>query len=287
MRGILLAAGNATRLNPCTNSLSKHLLPIYDKPMIYYPLTTLMLAGIKECMLIVNERDLNSYQTLFGDGSRLGMHIEYKTQSNANGIAEAFVIAKDFIKGKPCCLILGDNIFFGDDFVNTLKKQATLQNGGGIILSPVSDPQRYGIANLDASGKLVSVEEKPDEPTSNLAITGCYFFDGNVTEVASNVVPSKRGELEITSVIEAYLEKGLMDVQVMGRGFTWLDAGTFDSMLEASEFIQTTQKRHGLLIGCPEEIALNEGWISNEELTGSISHKNNAYNHYLHKLAHR
>jgi glucose-1-phosphate thymidylyltransferase len=270
MKGIVLAGGKATRLRPCTVSISKHLLPIYDKPMIYYPLSALMLAGIREILVIVNPNDLPQYQLLLGDGSKFGVDISFETQLNPNGIAEAFLIGEKFLDDEKVCLVLGDNIFFGDELTVKLCNAANSTKGCHIFVTPVSDPERYGIATLGPGDELISVVEKPTNPSSNLAITGIYFFDKNVVNISKMLAPSGRGELEITGVIDEYLKRSDVSVSNMGRGFTWLDAGTSDSLLEAGEFIQTTQKRHGLLVCSPEEIAHNNGWLTRQQLSDTI-----------------
>ena len=265
-KGIILAGGTGTRLFPITRYISKHLLPIYDKPMIYYPLSTLMIAGIKEFLIITSKRDINDYKSLLGNGDAWGIKIRYETQDKPNGIAEAMVIGERFLNGSSSALILGDNIFFGNDLPTILKKTSSQEDGATIFAYRVSDPERYGIVSFNDSGLASSIEEKPANPQSNFAITGLYLFDDKAPKYASNLTPSKRGELEITDLNKIYLEKNELSVEKLGRGIAWFDAGTQDSMMDASIFISTVQKRQGFLIGCLEEIAINNKWIDSAKL---------------------
>ena len=269
MKGIILAGGNATRLYPATVCLNKHLLPVYNKPMIYYPLSVLMLAGIRDILLISSPRDIESFRSIFGSGERWGLRLSYAVQPRPNGLAEALIIGADFINGQEVCLALGDNIFFGHglpallkDTVRSMKKRG----GAYVFASGVKDPERYGIVAFDSSGVAVSVEEKPKKPKSNWAVTGLYFFDKDCARIARSVKPSARGELEITSVNAVYLKKGVLHVNPIGRGFAWFDAGTHDSFLEASKFIATIETRTGFMVGCIEEVACNNGWITRKAL---------------------
>src|SRR6202163_1013410 len=267
-KGIILAGGSGTRLYPVTHVLPKSLLPVYDKPMVYYPLSTLMLAGIRDILLISTPEDLPRFQHLLGDGSRYGIHLHYAPQPKPEGIAQAFLIAKTFIGSSGCALVLGDNIFYGHDFVKELR-EATLQpKGARVFAYPVNDPERYGVVEFDPQGKALSIEEKPKHPKSRYAVTGLYFYDRQVVEIAENLKPSERGELEITDVNRTYLERNQLHVCVMGRGTAWLDTGTHDALTEAALFIQTLQKRQGLMVACPEEIAFRSGYISAEDLEG-------------------
>lgn len=266
MKGILLAGGSGSRLNPTTIGVSKHLIPIFDKPMIYYPLSVLMLAGIREILIISTPDDLQSYKRLLGCGKKFGITLHYDIQEKPEGIAQAFLIGEDFIDGGSVALILGDNIFFGQEFKTMLMLSAKLSQGAKIFIYQVSEPSRFGVAEIDISNQIVSLEEKPKKPKSNYAVTGLYFYDSNVVEIAKKVKPSARGELEITSINKEYLRQGQLSAITLGRGFTWLDAGTSESLLEASQFISTVQSRQGYIIACLEEIAFNNGWITVKSL---------------------
>ena len=266
MKGILIAGGSGSRLNPTTFGLSKHLIPIFDKPMIYYPLSVLMLAGIREILIISMPDDLQSYKRLLGCGKKFGLTLHYELQDKPEGIAQAFLIGEDFIGSSSVALILGDNIFFGQDFKTILISAAQLSQGAKIFIYQVSEPSRFGVAEKNESNQIVSLEEKPNKPKSNYAVTGLYFYDNDVIDIAKKIRPSARGELEITSINEEYLRQGRLSACTLGRGFTWLDAGTSESLLEASQFISTVQKRQGLIVACLEEIAYNNGWITIKSL---------------------
>lgn len=266
MKGIILAGGSGTRLYPLTQATSKQILPIYDKPMIYYPLSALMLAGIREILIISTPRDIGTFQDLLGNGDHLGIDIQYKVQEEPRGLADAFIIGEEFIDGSPVALVLGDNIFYGANFGNVLQRVAKLEDGGLIFGCLVNDPRRYGVVEVDDQHNAISVEEKPENPKSSYAIPGLYFFDGHVVDYAKQVEPSARGELEITSIIERYMKEGKLKVQLLGRGIAWLDTGTHESLLEASNFVEAIQKRQGLYISCIEEIAYRRGYITSEQV---------------------
>nr|WP_309543795.1 glucose-1-phosphate thymidylyltransferase RfbA [Shewanella morhuae] len=281
-KGILLAGGSGTRLYPITIAISKQLVPVYDKPMIYYPLSTLMLAGIKDILIITTAKDQPQFQHLLGDGSQWGIALEYAIQEQPNGIAEAFIIGKDFLDGHPSALILGDNIFYARDFSNVLKKAGTRQQGATVFGYHVADPKRYGIVEFDAKLKVISIEEKPAEPKSNYALTGLYFYDERAVEFAQSLTPSARGELEITDLNRCYLDNNSLFLEMMGRGTAWLDTGTHDSLAEATQLIATIERSQGLKVACPEEIAYRRGFINREQLTQlAIKQLKSGYGEYL------
>nr|MCI1924757.1 glucose-1-phosphate thymidylyltransferase RfbA [Ligilactobacillus acidipiscis] len=286
MKGIILAGGSGTRLYPITRGISKQLIPVYDKPMIYYPLSTLMLAGIRDVLIISTPEYTGLFEELLGDGSDFGMKFSYKVQAQPNGLAEAFILGKDFIGSDSVCLVLGDNIYYGSGLSQLLQEAAAKTSGATVFGYHVNDPERFGVVEFDKDKHALSIEEKPKHPKSNYAVTGLYFYDNDVVNIAENLQPSARGELEITDINKEYLRRGNLDVKLMGRGYAWLDTGTHDSMLEAASFISTIQKRQNLKVSCLEEIAYRQGWISKEKLiTLAKPMKKNDYGQYLLRIA--
>lgn len=287
-KGIILAGGSGTRLYPITKGVSKQLLPVYDKPMIYYPLSVLMLAGIRDVLIINTPHEQVLFQQLLGDGSQWGMNIEYAVQPSPDGLAQAYLIGRDFVGGMPSCLVLGDNIFHGTGLREVLKRADAREQGASVFGYWVNDPERYGVAEFDRDGKVIGLVEKPEKPRSNYAVTGLYFYDGNASDYAAELKPSSRGELEITDLNQRYLDKGSLQLEALGRGYAWLDTGTHQSLLEASNFIETIQTRQGLQICCPEEIAYGQGWIGSEQLLALAAPlSKNGYGQYLKKLVER
>lgn len=285
MKGIVLAGGGGTRLYPVTKGVSKQLLPVYDKPMIYYPMSVLMLAGIREILIITTPDDQEQYKKLLGDGSRFGISLQYIAQPSPDGLAQAFILGESFIGKDSVALILGDNIFFGQGFSELLQKTLLRTSGATVFGYPVHDPERFGVVTVDQEGKAIALKEKPTDPASNLAVTGLYFYDNNVIEIAKSISASARGELEITDVNQRYLERGCLHVEILGRGFAWLDTGTHETLMQASQFVQTLEQRQGFKIGCLEEIAFQKNWISSEQLTeAAMALGSTQYGAYLSEL---